>query len=487
MSTKKSRITDPIGDPGHMSLEEFRKNGYAAIDWLCDYFERIESYPVLSKVKPGQIKSSLPSLPPKNAEPFSRIMEDLDEVILPGITHWQAPGFFGYFPANASPPSILAEIFSAGLGVQGMLWLTSPSCTELEILVLDWIVEMMALPEMFKSSGLGGGVIQDSASSAVLCAVIAARELTKTRAATEGVQSRLIGYCSEEAHSSVEKAFAIAGLGRENLHKIPSDSDGALVDSNLEEQIALDLSEGLRPFFICGTVGSTSTLSCDPIKKLGQLADLNDCWLHVDSAMAGTAAVCPEFRYLNDGIELADSYCFNPHKWMLTNFDCNCFYVKDKKTLISALSILPEYLRNPRVLDRPVVDFRDWQIPLGRRFRALKLWFVIRSYGVDGIREYLRGHVKIASKFASWVEAEKDFEVTSYTGLNLVCFRVKGNDSINEKLLNKINETGSIFLSHTVINGRFSLRLCVGQVRVSEQTVSQAWEVIKICASGIET
>ena len=484
---KKSRDTDQIGDPGHMSLEEFRKNGYAAIDWLCKYFEEIESYPVLSRVKPGQIQSSLPSSPPTSAEAFPRIMEDLDEVILPGITHWQAPGFFGYFPANASPPSILAEIFSAGMGVQGMLWLTSPSCTELEIVVLDWIVEMMGLPDIYKSSGFGGGVIQDSASSAVLCAVIAARELTKTKVGHEEVQGRLIGYCSEEAHSSVEKAFVIAGLGRENLRKIPSNSDGALLDSILEEQIALDLSKKLKPFFICGTVGSTSRLSRDPIKEMGHLAGLYDCWLHVDSAMAGTAAVCPEFRYINDGIELADSYCFNPHKWMLTNFDCNCFYVRDKKTLISALSVLPEYLRDPRALDQTVVDFRDWQIPLGRRFRALKLWFVIRSYGVEGIREYLRGHVKIASKFASWVEAEEDFELTSYTDLNLVCFRVKGNDARNERLLNKINATGSIFLSHTVIDGRFSLRLCVGQVRVTEQTVLRAWEIIKTCASDIET
>ena len=469
-----------------MSVEDFRKNAYEVIDWLCNYQERVESLPVLSEVMPGEVRASLPDSPPFGPEPFSNIMEDLDRIILPGITHWQSPGFFGYFPANASSPSILGEIISAGLGVQGMLWLTSPSCTELETLVLDWIVEMLGLPELFKSAGRGGGVIQDSASSAVLCALLAAREVAQGGKAREsGTDSRLVGYCSEEAHSSVEKAFSIAGIGREKLRRIETDDDGSLSEFELKIQITSDISDGLLPFFVCATTGTTSTLASDRIEKLGLIARSNNCWLHVDAAMAGTASICPEFRYLNRGLELANSYCFNPHKWMLTNFDCNCFYIHDKRPLNTAMSVLPEYLNNQQSENNDVVDYRDWQIPLGRRFRSLKLWFVIRSYGVEGIREYVRLHVNLAEKFSCWIEEEEGFELVRYNGLNLVCFRVEGDDSRNQELLNRINKSGHIFLSHTVIDKRFVIRLCVGQVRVNHQTVLKAWQIIKSSVKGL--
>ena len=486
MSTKGFRAAAGEGGPNHMSVEEFRVNAYRVVDWLCDYYENIESFPVLSEVEPGFVRSSLPLSAPIAPEDFSIIMKDLEEVLLPGITHWQSPNFFGYFPANASPPSILGEMISAGLGVQGMLWLTSPSCTELETLVLDWIIDMLALPQSYKSTGKGGGVIQDSASSAVLCALLAAREAIQKNSACEtGTDPRLVGYCSEEAHSSVEKAFSIAGLGRHRLRRVRTDSEGALSLEYLEAQMASDIEGGLLPFFICATVGTTSTLSSDRVQELGSLASTNKCWLHVDAAMAGTASICPEFRYLNRGLELTDSYCFNPHKWMLTNFDCNCFYVNDRRPLNAAMSVLPEYLKNEKSDKSEVIDFRDWQIPLGRRFRSLKLWFVIRSYGVEGIRQFVRSHAKLAKDFAQWVSADRDFELVTYTGLNLVCFRVMGDDRKNRVLLDTLNKTGRIFLSHTVVEGRFVLRLCVGQVRVDEKTVIRAWETIKTVAAGL--
>ena len=387
-----------------MTAEEFRRHGKEVVDWIADYYERVEALPVLSQVKPGEIRASLPAQPPQQGESFRAMLSDIDRLIMPGITHWQSPNFFAFFPANTSAPSILGEMLSAGLGVQGMLWATSPACTELETHVLDWLVDMLALPAKFKSTANGGGVIQDTASSAALCAVLAARERTTDFASNEqGGNGKLVAYTSNQAHSSIEKAVKIAGLGRKNLRLIDVDEKFAMRPELLLAQIKNDRAERLVPCFVSATVGTTSSNGLDPLRTIGEICRAENIWFHVDGAMAGTAALCPEFRYIQDGVELADSYCFNPHKWMFTNFDCNCFYVADRTALIKTLSILPEFLRNKATESGAVIDYRDWHIPLGRRFRALKLWFVIRHYGVEGLQHHIKQHVNIAQQFVRWV------------------------------------------------------------------------------------
>jgi aromatic-L-amino-acid decarboxylase len=474
------------GERHPMTPEEFRRYGHALVDWVAAYWDRVEEFPVQSPLKPGDVRRSLPEHPPEEPESFGRILEDLDRKILPGITHWQSPRFFGYFPANVSGPSVLGELVSAGLGVQGMLWSTSPACTELETLVLDWLQEAMGLPEAFRSTSSGGGVIQDSASSAALCAVVAARErATAGRSNREGAPGNLTAYASSEAHSSIVKALGVAGVGRENLRLLPVDGSQALKVEALEEAVARDRARGLIPFFVAATVGTTSTHAMDPLSEIGKVAAREGLWFHVDGAMAGSAALCPEFRHLLMGLEGADSYCFNPHKWLFTNFDCDAFYVRDRSALVSALSILPEYLRNRASLSGEVIDYRDWQIPLGRRFRALKLWFVLRSYGLSGLRTHLRRHVALARLFAGWVKESADFELLKEPPLNLVCFRLRGEDRPNELLLERLNAEGKVFLTHTRVGDRYWLRLSVGQTHTQERHVREAWEVLRAGARAL--
>lgn len=470
-------------DGYHMSPEDFRRYGRMVVDWIADYMEKVESYPVLSRVSPGEIRASLPFNPPQSGEPFEQMLMDVDRLILPGITHWQSPRFFAFFPANTSGPSILGELLASGLGVQGMLWATSPACTELETHVLDWVARMLDLPATFISSGKGGGVIQDSASSAVLCAILAGRErATGGTSNLMGCQGRLVAYTSNQAHSSVEKAVGIAGIGRQKLRSIEVDASFAMRPEELRAAIRKDREAGLVPFFVCATVGTTSSNGLDPLRPIGEICREEGLWLHVDGAMCGTAAICPEFRYIHEGLELADSYCFNPHKWMFTNFDCDCMFVADKASLIHALSILPEYLRNKATESGAVIDYRDWQIPLGRRFRALKLWFVIRHYGVEGIRYHIRKHVELAQNFASWVEQDPDFELAVKPPLNLVCFRHIGGDEINQKILDRVNAGGKAYITHTRLRDKFTLRLCVGQTHTSEAHVREAWQETKKAA-----
>lgn len=464
----------------HMSPEEFRKHGRAMVDWIADYYEQIEAFPVLSQVKPGQIRDTLPDSPPQEGEAFEEIVKDVNELILPGITHWQSPNFFAFFPANASGPSILGEMLSAALGCQGMLWSTSPACTELETHVLDWLVDMLGLPGKFKSSDTGGGVIQDTASSASLCALLAAREKATNFASNErGCDGRLVAYTSNQAHSSIEKAAKIAGLGRQNLRLIETDGQYAISPERLSEQIERDRKAGLIPCFVCATIGTTSSNAMDPLARIGRICREEGLWLHVDSAMSGTAAICPEFRPMNEGLELADSYCFNPHKWMFTNFDCDCFYVADRKILIKTLSVLPEYLRNKATESGAVIDYRDWQVPLGRRFRALKLWFVIRHYGVEGLQYHIRRHVELAQTFAGYVEASNQFELAAPCPLNLVCFRHIEGDKFNKTLLENLNQSGKLYLTHTKMNDQYVLRFCVGQTQTKTQHVENAWQLIQ--------
>lgn len=473
-------------DDFHLPPAEFRKLGHTLVDWIADYWQRVEHLPVMSQVPPGSIRNALPAVPPEEGEPFAAVLRDLEKVILPGVTHWQSPNFFAFFPANTSGPSVLGELLSAGLGVQGMLWATSPACTELETLVLDWMVDLLGLPAKFKSTGAGGGVIQDSASGAVLCALLAARErATHFASNRQGVQQRLTAYASTQAHSSVEKAMGIAGLGRENLRLIEVDERFALRPEVLAQQLAGDRAAGCVPFFVSATVGTTSSNAVDPLPAIAQLCCEQGLWLHVDAAMSGTAALCPEFRWIHTGLELADSYGFNPHKWMFTNFDCDCFYVADRAALIGALSILPEYLRNAATQSGAVIDYRDWQVPLGRRFRALKLWFVIRHYGAAGLRHHVRRHIQLAQQFAAWVRAEMDFEVVVPPPLNLVCFRHRGGDEFNQRLLEELNASGRLYLTHTKLGDRFVLRFCVGQTHTEARHVQAAWEFIRATAAAL--
>lgn len=463
-----------------MRYDDFRTYGRQVIDWLAEYLEHVEQWPVLSQVQPGEVRAKLPRSAPEEPEPFEAILRDLTEIILPGLTHWQSPNFFAFFPSNHSWPSILGDLVSSGLGVQGMLWATSPACTELETQVLDWLADLLGLPEHFKSTSRGGGVIQDSASSATLCAIVAARErATAGQTNRSGVRAPLVAYASAEAHSSVEKGLRIAGLGSDNLRRIEVDRHFAMRPDRLEAAIAEDRSAGRIPAIVCATVGTTSSTAMDPLREIGPICRRYGVWLHVDAALAGTAAICPEFRHFQQGLELADSYCFNPHKWMFTNFDCDCFYVADRSALVAALGIWPEYLRNPPSQSGAVIDYRDWQVPLGRRFRALKLWFVLRSFGVRGIQEKVRQHVAWAQELAQWVGQDPRFELAAPVPLNLVCFRLRDGDEANQRLLEAVNRSGKLYLNHTRLDGKFTLRLCVGQTSTQRRHVQRAWEIIR--------
>ena len=471
-----------------MNADEFRRHGHAVVDWIARYMEEVDRYPVLSPVEPGQVRGRLAQRPPDRGEPFERILADVDDILMPGITHWQSPNFFAYFPANNSGPSILGELLSAGLGVQGMLWATSPACTELETHVLDWLVEMLDLPEGFLSTGAGGGVIQDTASSALLCALLAARErATGFDSNRHGVRQPLTVYGSTETHSSLDKAVRIAGIGHDHLRKVAVDGDRSMRPDLLEREIEADRDAGRVPCFVCATLGTTSTLGVDPLRAIGEVCRRHDLWLHVDAAMAGAAALCPEFRPLQDGLELADSYCFNPHKWMLVNFDCDCFFVRDRQALTRTLGILPAYLENEPSRSGEVIDYRDWQIPLGRRFRALKLWFVIRSFGVEGLRRMIREHVALAGQFADLVRGERRFELSAPVSLNLVCFRLRSGDDSNQALLDRVNRSGEMYLTHARIDGRLVLRMAIGQAKTQRRHVEQAWRLLCRAADTLDS
>src|SRR5688572_5169982 len=470
-----------------MSPEEFRRWGHALVDWLAAYRGRVESLPVLSQVKPGEVRAALPPAAPEQGEDFAALIADVERVILPGVTHWQSPSFFAYFPGNSSGPSILGELLSAGLGVQGMLWTTSPACTELETHVLDWLVDMMGLPAAYRSDGTGGGVIQDSASSANLCAILAARErATGGRSNSSGCDGKLVAYASTETHSSVAKGIRIAGVGADNLRVIGVDESFAMRPDQLAARIDADRAAGLVPFFVCATMGTTSSEAMDPLRAIGEVCRERGVWLHVDAAMCGTAALCPEYRRLQDGVELADSYCFDPHKWMFTNFDCTCLWVSDRRALVGALSITPEYLRNQASESGAVIDYRDWHVPLGRRFRSLKLWFVIRHYGVEGLRHHVRRHVALAQELKSWVEKSDRFELAAPAPLNLVCFRHVGGDAINQQILEAVNASGRLYLTHTSLDDRYTLRMSIGQSHTQERHVADAWQAIQEMAVEVE-
>ena len=472
----------------HMSPEQFREEGKKIIDWIADYYENVENFPVLSQVAPGEIFSALPENPPQKGESIDAMMHDIDKKIMQGITHWQSPNFYAFFPSNTSFPSILGDLISSGLGVQGMIWATSPAATELETKVLDWLTDMMGMPGKFKSTSTGGGVIQDTASTSALTAVIAARErATNFQSNKIGVRQKLVAYISTQTHSSLEKAIKMAGIGTDNLCLIDVDGKFAMYPELLSRKIQHDKSNGYIPFFICAALGTTSSNAVDPIRKIGEIAQKENCWFHIDGAMSGTAMLCPEYRHYMDGVELADSFVFNPHKWMFTNFDCDVFWVGNRNELINTFSILPEYLKNKATESGAVFDYRDWHVQLGRRFRSLKLWFVIRHYGVEGLQFHIRKHIEMAQNFAEWVKQSDNFEIVVEPPFNLVCFRHKNGDDFNLKLMNKINATGKIYFTHTKLNNRIVLRMSIGQTHTETEHVKAAWDLIKQFAAELET
>jgi aromatic-L-amino-acid decarboxylase len=464
-----------------MTPEEFRRHGYAVIDWIADYYERVESFPVLSCVAPGEIRAGLPEHPPEKGEPFEDVLRDLDDTIMPGITHWQHPSFFAYFPANSSGPGILGDLLASGLGVQGMLWATSPAATELETHVLDWLTELLGLPERFRSDGPGGGVIQHTASDASLVALLAALH----RASGGATERRGVAagnyavYTSNQTHSSVEKACRVAGLGAASLRKIDVDpATLAARPEHLRSLIDADIVNGITPALVVASVGATGTGAVDPVREFVPIVQDAGAWLHVDAAWAGVAAVAPELRWLNDGLDGVDSYATNPHKWLLTNFDCDAFWVADRTALLGALSILPEYLRNAATESGAVIDYRDWHVPLGRRFRALKLWAVIRWYGAEGLRAHIRAHVELAQRFAAHVQADERFEIVAPHPLALVTFRLRAGDDATLALMHRVNESGAAYLTHTTVNGQAALRLAIGSPLTEQRHVDAAWELL---------
>lgn len=464
----------------HWTPDEFRRHGHEVVEWVARYLETIEEHPVQSQVEPGWVRAQLPPSPPEEPEPFADVLADLDRVILPGVTHWQHPGFFAYFPTGASGPSVLADLVSSGLGVQGMLWSTSPACTELETHVLDWMAELLGLPERFRSDGDGGGVIEESASGATLCALLAAR----WRAAGDGPFTHLRAYTSTQAHSSIEKAVRIAGLAPEQLRVVDVDDAFAARPDLLAAAMEADRAAGLTPFLVVANVGTTSSTAIDPVGALADVCSAHGAWLHVDAAHAGSALVVPELRWIVDGLDRADSVCMNPHKWLFTNFDCDCFWVADRRALIGALSVLPEYLRNAASESGQVIDYRDWQVPLGRRFRALKLWFVLRSYGAAGLRHHVQRHIDLAQAFAARVAGHPRLEVVAPHPLNLVCFRHRDGDAATEALLSAVNATEAAYLTHTRLDGRFVIRVSIGAQATDAPHVDALWATIDRLASA---
>jgi aromatic-L-amino-acid decarboxylase len=472
-----------------MSPEEFRRQGHAAIDWIADYWESLDGLPVLSQVQPGDVRRALPAAAPEQGEPFDALLADLDEIVVPGITHWQHPRFFAYFPANSSPAAILGDLLSSGIGAQGMIWATSPAVTEVEQVVVDWLAQALGLPEQFRhgAPGGGGGVIHDTASTATFTALVAAlTAATGGTAPTAGLgERRWTVYGSTQAHSSLVKAAMMAGLGSDCVRGIEVDPRTQAMDVQaLERAIADDVDDGFTPLFVQAAVGTTSTGAIDDVEAIAVAID-GICWLHVDAAWAGVAAVCPEHRQrLTRGLHLARSVVTNPHKWLLTTFDCSVLWVPDRELLTEALSITPEYLRNPASESGAVVDYRDWHPQLGRRFRALKLWAVMRTYGIEGLQAHVREGVALAAYVEELIEADDRFELVTERSLSLVVFRLRAGDDATTRAMEALNASGIAYLSHTKVEGVTAIRLAVGSWRTTRADVDRTWAALQELAGA---
>ena len=465
-----------MSHPGDMDPEAFRREAHRVADWIADYLAAPDRFPVLSKSLPGEIRRALPQQAPARGEDFDSIFADFERIILPGITHWNHPGFFAYFAITGSAPGVLAEFLSAALNVQAMLWRTSPAATELEEVTLDWLRRLVGLPDDF------GGVIYDTASVSSLHALAAARELVVPNIRAEGLAgrrdlTRFRVYCSEHAHSSIDKAVILLGLGHEAVAHVEADAEYRMRPDRLEAAIARDRAAGVRPMAVIATVGTTSTTSVDPVREICRICRREDVWLHVDAAYAGVAAMLPDHHWILDGAQHADSVVINPHKWLFTPFDLSVLYCRRMDALRAAFSLTPEYLRTTE--SAPVQNLMDTGIQLGRRFRALKLWMVLRHFGAEGLRERLAHHIQLANHFAGWVGAHPDFTVVAPVPFSVVCFRANESDRFNEQLLDAVNGSGEVFLSHTRLNDQFVIRLAIGNLRTTEAHVARAWTLIQ--------
>ena len=459
-----------------MDSNEFRKQGHALVEWIANYLETSERYPVLPRVAPGEVRASLPASAPERGEPFEQIFRDFERVIVPALTHWNHPGFFAYFAITASEPGILAEFLSAALNQQAMLWRTSPAATELEEVTLGWLRRLVLLPDAFE------GVIYDTASISTLHALAAAREVAVADVRARGLAGRsdlprLRVYCSEHAHSSVDKAVILLGLGHDALRRIESDAEYRMRPEALAAAIDEDTRGGIQPMAVVATVGTTSTTSIDPVGAIAAICARGRLWLHVDAAYAGVAAMLPDHQWILRDAAAADSVVLNPHKWLFTPFDLSVLYCRRMDTIRSAFSLTPEYLKTAEA--DTVRNLMDTGIQLGRRFRSLKLWMVLRHFGAEGIRERLAEHIRLAQLFAQWVDEHAQFERVAPAPFSVVCFRARGTDELNAALLERLNATGEVFLSHTRVDGRFTLRLAIGNLRTTEQHVQRAWTLIQ--------
>jgi aromatic-L-amino-acid/L-tryptophan decarboxylase len=456
----------------HMDHEAFRRHGHELVDWLADHLARVPSLPVEPSVAPGQVRALLPDAAPEDPEPFAALLADLDRVVVPGLVQWQHPGWFAYFPANTSAPSVLAELASAAFGAQGMLWATSPALTEIEGQVLDWLVGLLGLPDRFRTEpGPGGGVIQMSASDATHLVHVVARERAGAPAGD------LVAYASAQAHSSVERGARVAGLGHVRL--VAVDGEQALRPEALRAAVEADRAAGLVPAIVTSAIGTTGTGAVDPVAAVADVAQEHGLWHHVDAAWAGTAMVLEELRHHQAGADRVDSYTFNPHKWMFVNFDCNVLWVADRGPLVDTLSSTPPYLRNAASESGAVVDYRDWHVPLGRRFRALKLWWVLRSYGARGIRHHVGEHVRLARGLAERVDAHPALERIAPVHFALVCLRHAEGDEATERLVAAVDAEPSLALTASTLDGRRYLRVSVGQTWTTQADVDRLWEVLE--------
>ena len=468
MATDASPSTDPL------DLEAFRRNAYALVDWIVDYLGGLDERPVREPVSPGDVRAKLPARAPERPESFQAVLADLDRVVVPGLTHWQHPGWLAYFPAQSSPPAVLGELAAAGIGVQGMLWSTSPAATEIESHVLDWLVDLLGVPQDWKTTGPGGGVLQSGASASTHTALVVAREQCLAR--TGAGPKDMVAYTSSHAHSSIEKGARMAGFG--HIRLLPTDSEFAARPEALTGAIDADRRAGLAPAFVCSAVGTTGTTGVDPVRRMGEIARAEQMWHHVDAAYAGSAMICGEFRHHQDGLELVDSYVFNPHKWLATNLDCSVMWVADRRPLIDSLSVLPPYLRNAASESGQVIDYRDWHGPLGRPFRSLKLWFVLRCFGAEGLRRMIRTHVAWARELAERIDAHDRLATIAPTPFALVSFAHADGNKATDALVEQINGSGRFYITASEADGLHYARLSVGSTWTTRGHVDALWELI---------
>lgn len=474
-----------------MNQTDFRKHGHELVDWIADYLEHSEKYPVLARVRPGDIAAALPGAAPEEPEPFEAIMADFERIIVPGLTHWNHPGFFAYFAITGSAPGVLADFLSAALNQQAMLWRTSPAATELEAVTLGWLRRLIGLPDSFE------GVIYDTASIATMTAMVAARETAVAEVRGKGLAGRpdvprVRVYCSDQTHSSIDKAVIAIGLGHESLRKIPTDAEFRMRVDALLDAIAADRADGILPIAVVPTVGTTSTTSIDPVAEIADICARERLWMHVDAAYGGVAAMLPSHAHILKGAERADSLVVNPHKWLFTPFDLSAFYCRRMDVVRAAFALTPEYLRTSEAPE--VKNLMDTGVQLGRRFRALKLWMILRSFGARQIRAHISEHIRLAGELASWVDADPDFERLAPVPFSVVCFRWKPHettmseeslDAANERIIDAVNATGEVFLSHTRLNGRLALRVAIGHLRTTEAHVRRVWELLRHHASRL--